>query len=63
MFVLVAFWVVLVPGAYVIGSDLLQGTVDWWIFLLLMWAGVTGLMTYSAWGDWRKLRGKSGTPR
>ncbi len=63
MFVLVAFWVILVPGAYVLGSDLLQGTVDWWIFLFLMWVVATGLMTYSAWGDWRKVRGGSGTSR
>lgn len=61
--VLAAFWLVLLLGAYATAFDLLLGKVDWWMLLLPMWVVVTGLVTYSAWDDWKKTRGERKSPQ
>jgi hypothetical protein len=57
--VLAPFWIVFLLGAYATAFDLLRGRADWWMLFLPMWGVVTGLVTYAAWSDWNKERGKS----
>jgi hypothetical protein len=58
LLVLTPFWIVFLLGAAATALDLLRGRLDWSMPFVLIWGGVTGLVTYAAWSDWKKERGK-----
>jgi len=56
--VLAPFWILFLLGADATVFNLRLGRADWWMLFLPMWGVLTGLVTYWAWSDVKKERGK-----
>ena len=54
VFLLLAFWIILILGSIGTALALLRGDFDWRMIFLPMWAIITGLLTYATVDDWKR---------